>query len=237
SRAFLAARLVDVLVRDWDRLPAQWRWARFDEVPVRVGRPIPGRRHQAFSRLDGLLPPVARHSHPRSLGVGDRYPDLGGLAVDVQATDEADVADVQRQGDGSVTLQLARRDATRYYMRTFHPGETSEVRLYLHDGDDRVVVRGAGRGAITVRVITGAGHSALIDSTRSGRTFFYVDHTPARVISGPRSSVDRGAARGGPQQDPLKLQLRDWGTRWTPAVRLSFAPDVGVLVGFGETGM
>ena len=315
SRAFLAARLVDVLVGDWDRHPDQWRWARFDEDAVHVWRPIPRDRDQAFSRLDGLLPRIARYYHPDIVGFGDRYPDLVGLtwngraldrrvltdlekpvwdsvaaalqagladsvidravhrlppeyyarngtwlaralkrrrddlrqvadryyallagAVDVQATDEADVADVQRQGDGSVTLQLARRDGTRYYVRTFHPGETSEVRLYLHDGDDRVVVRGAGRGAITVRVITGAGHSALIDSTRSGRTFFYVDHTPARVISGPRSSVDRGAPRGGPQQDPLKLQLRDWGTRWSPAVRLSFAPDLGVLAGVGETG-
>src|SRR6266576_2233956 len=299
----------------WDRHPDQWRWARFDEDPIHVWRPIPRDRDQAFSRLDGLLPRIARYYHPDIVGFGDRYPDLVGLtwngraldrrvltdlekpvwdsvaaalragladsvidravhrlppeyyarngtwlaralkrrrddlrqvadryyallagAVDVQATDEADVADVQRQGDGSVTLQLARRDGTRYYVRTFHPGETSEVRLYLHDGDDRVVVRGAGRGAITVRVITGAGHSALIDSTRSGRTFFYVDHTPARVISGPRSSVDRGNARGGPQQDPLKLQLRDWGTRWTPAVRLSFAPDLGVLAGVRETG-
>jgi len=169
--------------------------------------------------------------------VANRYYALLAGAVDVQATDEADVADVQRQGDGSVALRLSRRDGARYYARTFHPGETNEVRLYLHDGDDRVVVRGSGRGAITVRVITGAGHSELIDSTRSGRTFFHVDHTPARVIKGPGSSVDRGAARGGPLPNPMQIPLRDWGTRWTPAVRLSFAPDVGVLVGFGETGM
>ncbi|OLB56886.1 MAG: hypothetical protein AUI13_09085 [Gemmatimonadetes bacterium 13_2_20CM_2_69_23] len=316
SRALLAARLVDVLVGDWDRHPEQWRWARFDEAGVHVWRPIPRDRDQAFSRLDGLLPWIARYYHPDIVSFGDRYPDLVGLtwngraldrrvlndlekpvwdsvaaalqaglsdtvidravhrlppeyyardgnrlaqalkrrrdglrqmanryyallagAVDVQATDEADVADVQRQGDGSVALRLSRRDGARYYARTFHPGETNEVRLYLHDGDDRVVVRGSGRGAITVRVITGAGHSELIDSTRSGRTFFHVDHTPARVIKGPGSSVDRGAARGGPLPNPMQIPLRDWGTRWTPAVRLSFAPDVGVLVGFGETGM
>src|SRR5213593_4532342 len=291
SRAFLAARLMDVLVGDWDRHPDQWRWARFDEDPVHVWRPIPRDRDQAFSRLDGLLPRIARYYHPDIVGFGDRYPDLVGLtwngraldrrvltdlekpvwdsvaaalqaglsdtvidravhrlppeyyardgnrlaqalkrrrdglrqvanryyallagAVDVQATDEADVADVQRQGDGSVTVRLSRRDGARYYARTFHPGETNEVRLYLHDGDDRVVVRGSGRGAITVRVITGAGHSELIDSTRSGRTFFHVDHTPARVIKGPGSSVDRGAARGGPLPNPMQIPLRDWGT-------------------------
>src|SRR2546426_1051592 len=53
SRALLAARLVDVLVGDWDRHPDQWRWARFDEAGVHVWRPIPRDRDQAFSRLDG----------------------------------------------------------------------------------------------------------------------------------------------------------------------------------------
>src|SRR5436309_464845 len=30
SRAFLAARLMDVFIGDWDRHQDQWRWARFD---------------------------------------------------------------------------------------------------------------------------------------------------------------------------------------------------------------
>src|SRR2546421_2716281 len=202
-RALLAARLVDVLVGDWDRHPEQWRWARFDEAGVHVWRPIPRDRDQAFSRLDGLLPWIARYYHPDIVSFGDRYPDLVGLtwngrALDRrvlndlekpvwdsvaaalqaglsdtvidravhrlppeyyardgnrlaqalkrrrdgprqmanryyplpartgggQATHQADVPDVQRQGDGSVALRLSRRDGARYYARTFRPGET-----------------------------------------------------------------------------------------------------------------
>ncbi|OLC31876.1 MAG: hypothetical protein AUH81_17115 [Candidatus Rokubacteria bacterium 13_1_40CM_4_69_5] len=320
SRAFLAARLMDVFVGDWDRHPDQWRWARFDEGAVHLWRPIPRDRDQAFSRVDGLLPSIARYYHPDVVSFGDRYPDVVGLtwngrtldrrlltdldkpvwdsvvaalrtrltdsvidaavrslppeyhardgarlsgalkqrrdrlpevsdryyallarAVDVEATDEADLAEVERHGDGSLTVRLSRRNGPLYYARTLHPQETSEVRLYLHGGDDRVVVRRSGRGGrrggIDLRVVTGVGNSETVDSARGwGRTSFYVDRTPTRPISGARRSPDRGAARGGPQDDPSKEPLRDWGSRRWPSVRLLFAPDLGVIVGVGETG-
>lgn len=56
SRAFLTARLLDILVGDWDRHIDQWRWARFDDGERHVWYPIPRDRDQAFARLDGLLP-------------------------------------------------------------------------------------------------------------------------------------------------------------------------------------
>ena len=316
SRAFLAARLLDVFVGDWDRHPDQWRWARFDEAGVHVWRPIPRDRDQAFSRLDGVLPGLARYYYPDLVGFGDRYPAMIGLTwdgraldrrllvdlekpvwdsvagalearlpdsvidaavrrlppeyyardgarlsralkrrrdllraasdrfyallagvVDVQATDEADFAAVERRADGAVAVRLSRPDGTPYFGRTFRRNETSEVRLYLQGGDDRVVVRGAGHGGITLRVITGAGKSQVVDSARGwGRNYLYMNHPPARLITGPRTSVDRGAARDGPPDDPTKPQLRDWGTRWNPGVRLLFAPDLGVVAGIGETG-
>src|SRR5437867_1965959 len=282
SRAFLAARLMDVFVGDWDRHPDQWRWARFDEGAVHVWRPIPRDRDQAFSRVDGLLPWLARYYHPDVVSFGDRYPDAVGLTwngraldrrlltdidkpvwdsvaaalqarltdpvidaaarrlppeyytrdgarlsralkqrrdrlremsdryyalladvVDVQATDDADLAEVERRGDGSVAVVLSRRNGPTYYARTFRPQQTSEVRLYLHGGDDHVVVRGGGRGGITVRVVTGAGNSEIVDSARgAGRNSFYLHRTPTQLITGPRTSIDRGAARAGPRADP-----------------------------------
>src|SRR3989442_10968654 len=52
SRAFLAARLLDVFVGDWDRHPDQWRWGRVDQGDLPVWRPIPRDRDQAFSRSE-----------------------------------------------------------------------------------------------------------------------------------------------------------------------------------------
>ncbi len=305
SRAFLAARLLDVYVGDWDRHADQWRWARFDEGDTRVWQPIPRDRDQAFSKLDGILPWVARFYYPDVVGFGDGYPDMVGLiwdaraldrrllvdlekpawdsiaaglqgrltdsvidaavqrlppeyyrrggsrlakalkqrrdqlrgasdrfyallagSVDVDATDDADLAAVDRLADGSVSVRVYRRDrgsgegaasGAAYYARTFRPSETREVRLYLHGGDDRAVVRGTGPGSITVRVIGGGGNVELVDSTRAGGTHFY---------------RDRGSDRS---LDPMKAPPRDWGSRWNPMVRAFYLPDLGVIVGAGET--
>src|SRR5207247_9173673 len=88
-----------------------------------------------------------------------------------------------------------------YYRRTFRPGETGEVRVYLQGGDDRTVVRGPGR-RVTVRVIGGGQRDELVDSSRGGVRFY-------------RDS-------GGSRLDPLRAPPRDWGARWNPLVRLVF---------------
>src|SRR2546426_1789470 len=46
--------------------------------------------------------------------------------------------------------------------------ETEEVRLFLHGGDDRLVVRGSDGSGPLVRVIAGGGDDELVDSARAG---------------------------------------------------------------------
>ncbi len=41
QRAYLRARLFDMLLSDWDRHRDQWRWATFDESDEKIFRPIP----------------------------------------------------------------------------------------------------------------------------------------------------------------------------------------------------
>ncbi|NUO81298.1 BamA/TamA family outer membrane protein [candidate division KSB1 bacterium] len=58
-QAHLKARLLDILVGDWDRHADQWRWARFKREKKNVWLPIPRDRDQAFVKLDGVLPALA----------------------------------------------------------------------------------------------------------------------------------------------------------------------------------
>ncbi len=102
-RAFLRARLVDLLVGDWDRHPGQWRWAR---VPGRAGwQAIPEDRDYAFSRFEGLLLVIARNWVPRWVVFGPRYPDMLGLTwqawpIDRRLLSELEEADwVEAAGD------------------------------------------------------------------------------------------------------------------------------------------
>lgn len=79
GRAFLAARLTDLFLGDWDRHRDQWRWARFGDALPRRWQPIPRDRDQAFVRFDGFLLIVARTSSPQLVKFGPDYPGMLGL--------------------------------------------------------------------------------------------------------------------------------------------------------------
>lgn len=86
--SFLEARLVDMLVGDWDRHHDQWRWASFEEADGRVRwDPIPRDRDWAFSRIDGVLPGWARIYYPQYQGFGHTYPSVFNLHWNAQFLD------------------------------------------------------------------------------------------------------------------------------------------------------
>lgn len=56
EKAYIKARLFDMLIGDWDRHQDQWRWIEFKEGDQTIYRPMPRDRDQAFSRMsDGLM--------------------------------------------------------------------------------------------------------------------------------------------------------------------------------------
>ncbi|HET8624645.1 MAG TPA: BamA/TamA family outer membrane protein [Gemmatimonadales bacterium] len=60
ARAYLNARLFDMLINDWDRHPGQWRWGTRDQKPPHRWYPIPLDRDRAFSDYGGALLRIAR---------------------------------------------------------------------------------------------------------------------------------------------------------------------------------
>ncbi len=109
SRAFLAARLLDLLLGDGDRHADQWRWARFDEGDARVWRPIPRDRDEAFARFDGLLPRLARTTHPDLVGFGDGYASVYGLIWRAEDLDRRFLADLEKPLWDSIARAIAAR--------------------------------------------------------------------------------------------------------------------------------
>ena len=59
AQAYLRARLLDVVVGDWDRHEDNWRWASFDKEKGRRFEPIPRDRDQVFYVNEGVLHWVA----------------------------------------------------------------------------------------------------------------------------------------------------------------------------------
>jgi hypothetical protein len=106
ARAYLRARLIDVLVGDWDRHISQWRWARFDRDGERIWEPIPRDRDQAFSRFDGVVPSVAEYYTKQIAGFGSTYPPIEKLTFAGRYTDRRFLVALGREEWDAVTSDL-----------------------------------------------------------------------------------------------------------------------------------
>ncbi len=165
--------------------------------------------------------------------VADRFYRFLAREVDVHATDESDRGTIERHLDGAVEIALAGGSAGEpYFHRRFDPSETSEIRLYLHGGDDRVGVRGQGSGAITLRIIGGSGSDEVFRSSQAGGIRFYT--SDGDRTSGPAGvKVDRRSYTAPPKASINEPPPRDWGHQSRPVLWGGFGPDVGLFFGAG----
>jgi hypothetical protein len=91
AREFLRARLLDVLMGDYDRHSAQWDWARGQN-----GRwvPVPRDRDLAFVKFDGMVLDLARRAVPRLVDFEDSYPSPVALGWASRSLDRRYLSDL-----------------------------------------------------------------------------------------------------------------------------------------------
>ncbi|HEY0021174.1 MAG TPA: BamA/TamA family outer membrane protein [Longimicrobium sp.] len=108
SRAYLTARLLDLVMGDWDRHEGQWRWARYDQADgSHLWRPIARDRDNAFALHGGLLLTAARTEMPKLVAFGERYPTLTALTESAQLLDRRILGDLPRAAWDSAAAELA----------------------------------------------------------------------------------------------------------------------------------
>ena len=78
---FLKARLLDIIIGDWDRHEDQWRWAEFKKEKGSLYRPIPRDRDQAFTKYDGLFPSLITAIVPDVQHFDYRIKDVAKLSI------------------------------------------------------------------------------------------------------------------------------------------------------------
>ncbi len=64
EKLYLRARLLDMLIGDWDRHADQWRWAEYEEGDKKRYEPIPRDRDQAFPKYDGPVLKLLKAGFP-----------------------------------------------------------------------------------------------------------------------------------------------------------------------------
>jgi hypothetical protein len=157
--------------------------------------------------------------------------------VDVHATDRAEAVTIARTADDSleVTIAPAEPGAEPWYRRRFLPGETNEVRVYLHGGDDRVVRTGPAGGPIHLHVVAGGGKKA-VDDSRSGGTEVWRDAGTVEVARGSGTSVREEAwVNPRPVKDAPWLEPRSYGHRTVGHNVVAYHPDIQLVLGYGFT--
>jgi hypothetical protein len=212
AREVQAAITNDVIDQAIAQLPAEWR--TWTGAAARLRFALRARRD--------ALPAVAASFY-----------ELLATDVDVYATDDDDRAEIVRHPDGSVTVTIngdqdARATASSpeaaqngsapseapprpFYVRTFTPSETNEVRVFLLGGDDQATVRGAGSDAIIVRLVGGYGDDVLADSAGGKGTRLYDSDGDNTFVTDDDTRVDKR-----PWKEPaVSNGMRIWGA-WRP---------------------
>ena len=214
ARNYLRARLVDVLVGDWDRHIDQWRWARFEHDGKRVWRPVPRDRDEAFSRFGGIIPSIAEYYTKQLAGFGESYPPLDKLTFSGRFTDRRFLVWFDRDAWKSETADLVAAltddviaDAVRRLPSAMYAKGGAELERLLRvrrDGLERasgdyyrllasqVDLRAAEGETIRVR---GLPQGAVEVSTPRFRRVFVPDETAELRVYTPRGGrvVDEGS--------------------------------------------
>jgi len=173
----------------------------------------------------------------------DYYRYLARL-VDLHATDSADRATIVRSGDGFVDVAIQLGNKPPWFKRRFASGETQEIRLYLHDGDDTAVVTGNAARSIPLRIIGGNGNNTLVDSSmvggRRGTAYLYDEGRVTGVMYESDSVIKLKSERSADDLPYNRLPWlrvygktrppeRDRGSAMTPVFGLSSGHGLGLV--------
>ena len=184
----------------------------WDSVVKSVGRRvsdsvIDAALRGAHAEYQSATPELVAKLRARRVGLpnaADRYFHLLFAVADIHATDAADRATIQRSADGIVDVRISSDSGPAYLVRRFDVRDTKEIRLYLHGGDDSVVVSGTARAGPFIRIIGGNGTNTLLDSATGGHRrlerlydegrvarWSYKSDTVATVVYQPDTSWNR----------------------------------------------
>lgn len=261
---FLKARLLDVLIGDWDRHADQWRWVKVEAGKWDFWKPVPRDRDQAFAKFDGLVPAFAAYLIPQLNSFDEDYPQLEDLTwngrhidrrfltelpctkwdsvvafvkekitddviynavkklpdeqfkiagdelieklksrrdkldeaahefyevvnnvADIYGTNKDDYVLVERIDNESTSVtiyNLLQDDLTPkgepYFHKVFENDITSEIRIYMLDDDDYVLVKGEVDESPLVRVIGGSGKDIFADNSIVHGNFLTITPIP-----------------------------------------------------------
>lgn len=165
ERAFCRARLLDILISDWDRSEDQWAWASFTHDSITVYKPIPRDRDQAFVKMDGFFPWILsrKFAARKYQGFAENIHDMKGLNYNARWIDRSFLTGLSRSDwksiadsikmaltDEVITDAIKRLPAAQVYaedlirkLKARRDALTSYAEMYYNVLADEVAVTGS----------------------------------------------------------------------------------------------
>jgi hypothetical protein len=213
----------------WDEAAREVQAALTDDVLERAARAMPP---EYFAKDGARLLSGLKSRRDHLTAHADRFYRFINGTVDVFCTDQSERVTARRDpsGDLELSVALAVPGAEPYYHRHLRKGETKEVHVYLQGGNDEVVVTGGHHGGVLLHVIGSDGRDRLDDSHGGGTRFSSSDQAD-QVEAGPGTHWDKRSYVPPPENPSADwIPPRDWGRQTYPAFRLTYDPDLGVLL-------
>ena len=226
------------------RLLAELEWSAWEAVVAAVQYELPD---PVIDEAVRLLPEplyaqvgdfLARTLKVRRDRLGEfaaRYYGFISRQVEIRATDADEYLELEHREDGALEVRISwtGTGSDPYFRRTLYPRETSEVRIYMHGGDDRINVLGA-RASIKVHVDGGGGDDTYTNNSRASRrmTRFY-DARGQNRFEDNRAHINERRFRrprneSAISQDVYKL---DWGGTAGMRPVITYLSDIGIYAG------
>ena len=174
------------------------------------------------------------------------------MVVNIQTTDKDEIAEIEKKSNGNIAIKIYQKKHPEriIYNRTIEQNVTDEIRLYLLDGDDQVIISGSNNSTIKLRIIGGKGDEQIIEKNVTDNIYFY--DTPGDMkklhlknvktiaskkkeayarppIGYPESRLTRTLEGENAEMGPPF----DYGYTWMPLQAFGFDRDHGVSVGAG----
>lgn len=227
--------LVGLSREDWDSAVEEVQGSITDGAIERAVARVPRAHHdlvgeeieEALRQRRDALPAAAE--------------DLYGIVfrqADIHATDEDEVAVVAWTAGGDIEVSIhlggsgVDASGSPRFQRVFSPGETREIRLYMHGGDDVIRLEGSGNSAIELRIVGGGGTDTLTGSAGGAKVHFYDEDRDSSVDGEGVKWVRRDAPRPFSWWTDGEGQL-DFGSRTWPQVAAGYDPDRGIMATVG----
>jgi hypothetical protein len=228
--------LVDLEKSAWDSLALTVQSKLTDAVIEDAVRQLPKEMYE----IDGpALERKLKNRRDKLPKQASRFYYLLADKVEIHMTDVDEEVRVTQLESGLVEVLIRERskNAKPYYRRRFDPAETSEIRLRMHKGHDRGVIKGGKDLPIYVRVIGGPGDDELNFETATKGIKFYDQYGSNRVTGDKKASIKIHSRSYNDWvfTPDNKANPLDWGHRTIPGGVLGLTSDYGLLLGVGIT--